>query len=358
MDSCWNSDNTSQGQLESDAFEKYMVLDFPQKTAIAVLCSLLGILCVLENAVLLFLILSSPRLRRKPSYLFISSLAAADFLASLFFVISFVKFHVFHHKESQTTFLLKLGGVTMTFTGSVGSLLLTAVDRYLCLRHPAKYKTLLTRGRALATLAAMWAISVMVSYLPLMGWTCCPEHCSELFPLIPNDYLLSWIVFIAILLVAILYTYTYVLWKAYQHTSNLVVYQQRRLTGLSRMRLDVRLAKTLGVVLVVLLLCWLPVLTLMVHSLVASMNEYIRKVFAFCSMLCLINSMVNPIIYGLRSREIRSSARNSLYHWKSMLKGFGAEGVEDAQKSSVTETEGEAKGISTPDPKLPVVLVC
>ncbi|XP_068934872.1 cannabinoid receptor 2 [Petaurus breviceps papuanus] len=343
MDTCWNSANSSQEHLDFDALRDYMVLDFPQKTAIAVLCSLLGILCVLENAVVFFLILSSPRLRRKPSYLFISSLAGADFLASLVFVISFVKFHVFHQEESRSTFLLKLGGVTMTFTGSVGSLLLTAIDRYLCLSHPAKYKALLTRGRALATLAAMWTMAMVVSYLPLMGWTCCPRPCSELFPLIPNDYLLSWIVLIGILLVAIIYTYAYVLWKAYQHTTNLVVYQQRRLMGLSRMRLDVRLAKTLGVVLMVLVLCWLPVLTLMVYSLAASMNEHIKKVFAFCSMLCLVNSMVNPIIYALRSREIRSSARKCLTRWKNMLGGVGVEGTEDAQKSSVTETEGETK---------------
>ncbi|XP_036602046.1 cannabinoid receptor 2 [Trichosurus vulpecula] len=343
MATCWNSSNSSPEHLDFDALQDYMVLDFPQKTAIAVLCSLLGILCVLENAIVLFLILSSSRLRRKPSYLFISSLAGADFLASLVFVISFVKFHVFHQEESRSAFLLKLGGVTMTFTGSVGSLLLTAIDRYLCLSHPAKYKALLTRRRALATLAAMWTISMVVSYLPLMGWTCCPRPCSELFPLIPNDYLLSWIVLIAILLIAIIYTYTYVLWKAYQHTTNLVVYQQRRLAGLSRMRLDVRLAKTLGVVLMVLVLCWLPVLILMVYSLAASLNEHIKKVFAFCSMLCLVNSMVNPVIYALRSREIRSSARNCLTRWKNMLRGVGAEGTEDTQKSSVTETEGETK---------------
>ncbi|XP_074074234.1 cannabinoid receptor 2 [Macrotis lagotis] len=337
MVSCGNS--TFREHLQD-----YMVLDIPQKTAIAVLCSLLGILCVLENSIVLFLILSSPRLRRKPSYLLISSLAGADFLASLFFVISFVKFHVFHQEDSNETFLLKLGGVTMTFTGSVGSLLLTAIDRYLCLCHPAKYKILLTRGRALATLAAMWTMSIVVSYLPLMGWTCCPIECSKLFPLIPNNYLLSWIMFIVILLVAIISTYSYVLWKAYQHTSNMIMYQQKRLTGLCRMRLDVRLAKTLGVVLIVLILCWLPVLILMVYSLtVDSLSEHIKKVFAFCSMLCLINSMVNPVIYALRSREIRSSARNSLTHWKNMLRGLGSESTEDVPKSSVTETEGDNK---------------
>ncbi|XP_072465395.1 cannabinoid receptor 2 [Notamacropus eugenii] len=343
MDACWNSTNSSQEHLDFNVLQDYMVLDVPQKTAIAVLCFLLGILCILENVIVLFLILSSPRLHRKPSYLFISSLASADFLASLVFVISFVKFHVFHQKESRSTFLLKLGGVTMTFTGSVGSLLLTSIDRYLCLCHSAKYKTLLTRGKALVMLAAMWTISIVVSYLPLMGWTCCPRPCSELFPLISNDYLLSWIVLIVILLAAIIYIYTFVLWKAYQHTTNLVAYQQRRLTGLSRIRLDVRLAKTLGVVLMVLVLCWLPVLTLMVYSLAASMNKQIKKVFAFCCMLCLVNSMVNPVIYALRSREIRSSARNCLTRWKNMLRGVGTEGTEDTQKSSVTETEGETK---------------
>ncbi|XP_007491361.2 cannabinoid receptor 2 [Monodelphis domestica] len=345
MEGCWNSGvaNASHGDLTFSIFRNYTVLNIPQKTAIAVLCSLLGVLCALENAIVLFLILSSPRLRRKPSYLFISSLAGADFLASLFFVISFVNFHVFHQEDSRDIFLLKLGGVTMTFTGSVGSLLLTAIDRYLCLRHPAKYKALFTRGRALVMLTAMWTISAVVSYLPLMGWTCCPRLCSELFPLIPNDYLLSWILFIAILFVAIFYTYAYVLWKAHQHTSTLVMYQQKRLAGMSRMRLDVRLAKTLGVVLMVLVLCWLPVLALMVYSLTASLNEHIKKVFAFCSMLCLINSMVNPVIYALRSREIRVSAKNCLTRWKNMLRGTRTDSMEDAQKSSVTETEGETR---------------
>ncbi|XP_035164027.3 cannabinoid receptor 2 [Callithrix jacchus] len=345
MEGCWVTEiaNGSMDGLDSNPMKDYMILSGSQKIAVAVLCTLLGLLSALENVAVLYLILSSHRLRRKPSYLFIGSLAGADFLASVVFVCSFVNFHVFHGMDSKAVFLLKIGSVTMTFTASVGSLLLTAVDRYLCLCYPPSYKALLTRGRALVTLGIMWVLSALVSYLPLMGWTCCPRPCSELFPLIPNDYLLGWLLFIAFLFSGIIYTYGHVLWKAHQHVASLAGHQDRQVPGMARMRLDVRLAKTLGLVLAVLLICWFPVLALMVHSLAATLSDQVKKAFAFCSMLCLVNSMVNPVIYALRSGEIRSSAHHCLARWKKCVRDLGSEAKEEAPKSSVTETEADGK---------------
>lgn len=335
--------NGSKDGLDFNPMKDYMILSSHQKIAVAVLCITLGLFSALENLAVLYLILSSHRLRRKPSYLFIGSLAGADCLASVVFVGSFVNFHVFHGIDSKAVFLLKIGSVTMTFTASVGSLLLTAIDRYLCLRYPSAYKALLTRGRALVTLGIMWVLSALVSYLPLMGWTCCPSPCSELFPLIPNDYLLGWLLFIALLFSGIIYTYGHVLWKAHQHVASLTEHQGRQVPGMARMRLDVRLTKTLGVVLAVLFICWFPVLALMVYSLATILSDQVKKVFAFCSLLCLINSMVNPIIYALRSGEIRSSAHHCLARWRKYLRGRGPEGREEAPKSSVTETEADVK---------------
>ncbi|KAG8506706.1 Cannabinoid receptor 2 [Galemys pyrenaicus] len=345
MEKCWGLEtaNSSEDALDFNPMKDYMILSSSQKIAVAVLCTSLGLLSALENLAVLYLILSSHRLRRKPSYLFIGSLAAADFLASVVFACNFVNFHVFHGVDSKPVFLLKIGSVTMTFTASVGSLLLTAIDRFLCLRYPPTYKALLTRGRALVTLVVMWVISAVVSYLPLMGWTCCPSPCSELFPLIPNDYLLGWLLFIAFLFSGIIYTYGHVLWKAHQHVTSLTVHQDRQMPGMARMRLDVRLAKTLGVVLAVLVLCWSPVLILMVCSLATTLGDQVKKVFAFFSMLCLVNSMVNPVIYALRSGEIRSSAQHCLARWQKRVRGLGLEGKEEIPKSSVTETEADVK---------------
>uniref|UniRef100_A0A8C3VXL0 Cannabinoid receptor 2 n=1 Tax=Catagonus wagneri TaxID=51154 RepID=A0A8C3VXL0_9CETA len=335
--------NGSGDDLDFSPLKDYMILSSSQKIAIAVLCTPLGLLSALENLVVLYLILSSHRLRRKPSYLFISSLAGADFLASVVFVCSFVNFHVFQGMDSKAVFLLKIGSVTMTFTASVGSLLLTAIDRYLCLCYPPTYKALLTRRRALGALGIMWAVSALVSHLPLMGWTCCPRPCSELFPLIPNDYLLGWLLFVAILFSGIIYTYGHVLWKAHQHVASLAEHQNRQVPGMVRMRLDVWLAKTLGVLLAVLFICWFPALTLMVYSLASTLSEQVKKVFAFCSLLCLVNSMVNPIIYALRSGEIRSSAHHRLACWKKRLRCLGPDGKEEFPRSSVTETEADMK---------------
>ncbi|XP_028368408.1 cannabinoid receptor 2 [Phyllostomus discolor] len=339
MESCsaTKAANSSKNGSDFNPMKDYMILSRQQQIAVAVLCTPLGLLSALENLTVLYLILSSRRLRRKPSYLFISSLAGADFLASVVFACNFVNFHVFQGVDSKAVFLLKIGSVTMTFTASVGSLLLTAIDRYFCLRDPPAYKALVTRGRALVTLGIMWVFSALVSYLPLMGWTCCPSPCSELFPLIPNNYLLGWLLFIAFLFSGIFYTYGHVLWKAHHHVASLAEHQDRQVTG---MRLDVRLAKTLGVVLAVLFICWFPALTLMAYSLASTLSDEVKKVFAFCSLLCLVNSLVNPIIYALRSKEIRSSAHHCLDRWKKHLRGHG---LEEAQRSSVTETEADIK---------------
>lgn len=350
--------NGSEGGSEFNPMKEYMILSEAQQIAVAVLCTLMGLLSALENVAVLYLILSSRRLRRKPSYLFIGSLAGADFLASVIFACNFVIFHVFHGVDSKAVFLLKIGSVTMTFTASVGSLLLTAVDRYLCLCYPPTYKALVTRGRALVALCVMWILSALISYLPLMGWTCCPSPCSELFPLIPNDYLLGWLLFIAILFSGIIYTYGYVLWKAHQHVASLAEHQDRQVPGIARMRLDVRLAKTLGLVLAVLLLCWFPALALMGHSLVTTLSDRVKEAFAFCSMLCLVNSMVNPIIYALRSGEIRSAAQHCLTGWKKYLQGLGPEGKEEGPRSSVTETEADVKTIMGPGSRTPVCSNC
>nr|XP_035944858.1 cannabinoid receptor 2 [Halichoerus grypus]XP_035944859.1 cannabinoid receptor 2 [Halichoerus grypus]XP_035944860.1 cannabinoid receptor 2 [Halichoerus grypus]XP_035944861.1 cannabinoid receptor 2 [Halichoerus grypus]XP_035944862.1 cannabinoid receptor 2 [Halichoerus grypus]XP_035944863.1 cannabinoid receptor 2 [Halichoerus grypus]XP_035944864.1 cannabinoid receptor 2 [Halichoerus grypus]XP_035944865.1 cannabinoid receptor 2 [Halichoerus grypus]XP_035944866.1 cannabinoid receptor 2 [Hali len=341
--------NGCKDGLDFNPMKEYMVLNNSQRIAIAVLCTSFALLSALENLAVLYLILFSHRLRRKPSYLFISSLAVADFLASVIFACNFVNFHVFHGMDSKAVFLLKIGSVTLTFTASVGSLLLTAIDRYLCLCYPPTYKALLTRGRALATLGIMWVLSALVSYLPLMGWTCCPSPCSELFPLIPNDYLLGWLLFIAFLFSGIIYTYGHVLWKAHQHVASLAEHQDRQVPGMARMRLDVRLAKTLGVVLAVLFICWLPVLALMVYSLTTTLSDQVKKVFAFFSLLCLVNSMVNPIIYALRSGEIRSSAHHWLAHWRKHLRRLGLEGNKEVPRSSVTETEADVKITPWPD---------
>nr|XP_034975280.1 cannabinoid receptor 2 [Zootoca vivipara]XP_034975281.1 cannabinoid receptor 2 [Zootoca vivipara] len=343
MENCKNTTaDTSQCSSSATPMECYMVLDNSAQTVIAVLCCSVGSLCILENCLVLYLIFSSPKIRNKPSYLFISSLALADTLASIIFVCSFVNFHVFNKTDSsKDIFLLKLGGVNTSFTASLGSLLLMAFDRYICILRPTEYKVLVTSRRAVVALVMLWVIIMLIAFLPLLGWNCCrlSSPCSELFPFVDNKYLSTWIALVAILLASIVYAYMNVLWKARKHGVYMEKYHIQTGQQNTKVRLDITLAKTLVIVLVVLVMCWSPALALMTYSIFAELDDSMKQAFAFCSTLCLVNSMVNPAIYALRSRELCSSLKRVCSCFGRLL-GVSESNpeVESTQKSCPIET--------------------
>ncbi|XP_055020273.1 cannabinoid receptor 2 [Boleophthalmus pectinirostris] len=290
--------------------ECYMVLTKAEKTAIGSICFLAGPLTFLENSVVLLVILCTAALRRRPSYLFIGSLALADVFASCFFTTSFLDFHLFRRRDGPTAYLFKLGGVTMAFTSSVGSLLLTALDRYLCIHQVSSYKVLVTRRRALLSLLILWSATTFISFLPLMGWRCptgLTHPCSRLFPYINSAYLACWTSFILVLLALILGAYALILWKAHRHEASMTSLQVAAASGQARMRMDIRLARTFGLILLILVGCWLPALSFMIVDVCVVLNHTQLRAFAFCSTLCLVNSAVNPLLYALRCRELREA---------------------------------------------------
>ncbi|NXT81980.1 CNR1 protein, partial [Zapornia atra] len=319
-----NDENIQCGENFMD-MECFMILNPSQQLAIAVLSLTLGTFTVLENLLVLCVILHSRSLRCRPSYHFIGSLAVADLLGSVIFVYSFVDFHVFHRKDSPNVFLFKLGGVTASFTASVGSLFLTAIDRYISIHRPLAYKRIVTRPKAVVAFCVMWTIAIVIAVLPLLGWNCKKLNsvCSDIFPLIDETYLMFWIGVTSVLLLFIVYAYMYILWKAHSHavrmiqrgTQKSIIIQSTedgkvQITRPDQTRMDIRLAKTLVLILVVLIICWGPLLAIMVYDVFGKMNKLVKTVFAFCSMLCLLNSTVNPIIYALRSKDLRHAFRS------------------------------------------------
>uniref|UniRef100_UPI0037E7335E cannabinoid receptor 2 n=1 Tax=Semicossyphus pulcher TaxID=241346 RepID=UPI0037E7335E len=300
--------NATNSSPTANGLDCYMVLKADEKMAIGSICFLAGPITLLENALVLVVITATASLRQRPSYLFISSLALADVFASCFFTTSFLDFHLFRHSDGPTAYLFKLGGVTMAFSSSVGSLLLTAFDRYLCIHRASSYKVLLTRRRAVLSLLVLWSATIVISFLPLMGWRCptgLTPPCSRLFPYINQGYLACWTSFILVILALILGAYALILWTAHRHVSSMTSFQGAAGTGHARMRMDIRLARTFGLILIILVGCWLPALSFMLADVAGDLTHKQQRAFAFCSTLCLVNSAVNPLLYALRCRELR-----------------------------------------------------
>ncbi|TRY84631.1 hypothetical protein DNTS_001356, partial [Danionella cerebrum] len=293
-----------------NSLQCYMVLTGPEQKAIGSICFLAGPVTFLENLLVLLTITTSATLRRRPSYLFISSLALADIFASCFFTISFLDFHLYGQSDDPNVYLFKLGGVTMAFTGSVGSLLLTALDRYLCIYQASNYKLLLTRTRAKMAIVLLWCLTIIMSFLPLMGWRCkswLHPPCSRLFPYVDHHYLACWTSLQLLALLLITVAYALILWKANRHEAAMAGQNSGRpsVKGQARMRMDIQLARTFSLILLILAVCWLPVLTFMLVDVTVTLTNKEQRMFAFCSTLCLVNSCVNPLLYALRCRELK-----------------------------------------------------
>ncbi|XP_054652551.1 cannabinoid receptor type 1B-like [Dunckerocampus dactyliophorus] len=309
----------------ADNMECFMILTPGQQLAIAILALTLGTFTVLENLMVLCVILHSQTLRSRPSYHFIGSLAVADLIGSIIFVYSFLDFHVLHRKDSPGVFLFKLAGVIASFTASVGSLFLTAIDRYISIHRPMAYKRIVTKTKAVVAFSLMWSISIVISLLPLLGWNCkrLNSVCSDIFPLIDEKYLMFWIGMTSVPLLFIIYAYMFILWKSHHHAVRMLSRSSQRSVIIytaegtkvqavrpDQARMDLRLAKTLVLILVALIICWGPLLAIMVYDLFGKVDDLIKTVFAFCSMLCLLNSTVNPVIYALRSKDLRRAFSN------------------------------------------------
>ncbi|XP_037343412.2 cannabinoid receptor type 1B-like isoform X2 [Pungitius pungitius] len=213
-----------------DNMECFMILTPSQQLAVAILALTLGTFTVLENLMVLCVILHSRTLRSRPSYHFIGSLAVADLIGSIIFVYSFLDFHVLHRKDSPNIFLFKLAGVIASFTASVGSLFLTAIDRYISIHRPMAYKRIVTKTKAVIAFSVMWAISIVFSLLPLLGWNCkrLNSVCSDIFPLIDQKYLMFWIGMTSALVLFIIYAYMFILWKSHHHAVRMLSRSSQR----------------------------------------------------------------------------------------------------------------------------------
>ncbi|XP_034715144.1 cannabinoid receptor type 1B-like [Etheostoma cragini] len=345
------------GEDSVDNMECFMILTPGQQLAVVILALTLGTFTVLENLMVLCVILHSQTLRSRPSYHFIGSLAVADLIGSIIFVYSFLDFHVLHRKDSPNIFLFKLAGVTASFTASVGSLFLTAIDRYISIHRPMSYKRIVTKTKAVIAFSVMWTISIVFSLLPLLGWNCkrLNSVCSDIFPLIDQKYLMFWIGMTTILVLFIIYAYMFILWKSHHHAVRMLSRSSQRSVIVytaegtkvqtvrpEQARMDLRLAKTLVLILVALIICWGPLLAIMVYDLFGKVDDFIKTVFAFCSMLTLLNSTVNPVIYAMRSKDLRRAFLNICHMCRGTTQPLDNSAESDWNSRSVRATAGGA----------------
>ncbi|XP_051955529.1 alpha-1A adrenergic receptor-like [Xyrauchen texanus] len=225
-------------------------------------------------------------------------------------------------------------------TASIMSLCVISIDRYIGVRYPLQYPSIVTEKRALLAMLGVWILAIFISIGPLLGWKEPPSEDDTVCLITEEPFyaLFSSLGSFYIPLAVILAMYCRVYVVAKRTTRNLeagvmkermdsneltlrIHYKspsqtQEDCKGHLRSSLTVKLlkfsrekkaAKTLGVVVGMFILCWLPFfLALPIGSFNASLRPP-ETFFKVIFWLGYFNSCLNPIIYPCYSREFKQA---------------------------------------------------
>ncbi|NXR95987.1 S1PR4 protein, partial [Hypocryptadius cinnamomeus] len=268
--------------------------------------AIISCLIILENLLVLLAVLRCLRGRRWV-YSCIASITLSDLLAGIAYLCNLCLSGSKTFQLSPQLWFLREGILFIALAASTFSLLVTAVERYSAMVRPIAEneasKTLRLRG----LIVTCWLLALVIGLLPLLGWNClCNfQACSVLLPLYSKNYILFSVVMFSIILLGIVGLYISIF--------HLVQASSRQTNSRHGRRRSLRLLKTVLMILGAFILCWSPLFVLLLFDVFCDSRtcSHLHSL-DWTLALALLNSGVNPVIYSLRSVEVRRAVGSLL----------------------------------------------
>lgn len=169
--------NNSSGAFYAGSFPGYSPGFVPTVAAVTII---IIILALAGNILVCLAIGLNSRLRKQVTNYFLVSLAVADILTAGLHMTLAVDSMLKDFRWNFTEEACKLYITMYLFAApsSIFSLLAVSVDRFLALSKPLQYRHagLMSRKRALVTIASLWIYSFIYALLPVIGWKSHPRH--------------------------------------------------------------------------------------------------------------------------------------------------------------------------------------
>ncbi|XP_078277627.1 adenosine A2a receptor a [Rhinoraja longicauda] len=213
---------------------------------------------------------------------------------------------------------------------SIFSLLAIAVDRYICIKIPLRYNSLVTGSRARGVICICWVLSFLIGLTPIFGWNksnhnitvqmngtlrCRDGMVPCLFEeVVTMEYMVYYNFFACVLvpLLLMLGIYQRIFMAARHQLKQMDFNSLQPERSRSTLQKEVQAAKSLAIIVGLFAACWLPL------HIINSVSFFCKKcrppasVLYFAIILSHANSVINPLIYAYRIREFRMTFRKIL----------------------------------------------
>ncbi|XP_066305466.1 G-protein coupled receptor 6-like [Branchiostoma lanceolatum] len=237
-----------------------------------------------------------------PVYILMANLAAGDVLTGLtlgsWSVYSLIHIYTQSAPSDAMSRLFFTFGLLSGLSSTYGLLALTA-ERYWFIVHGMTYVNNVTNDKCKVVVVMVWVWSALLAMLPNFGWHCAgrpaEEGCNQVGKGLPQSYivLVQVVIFIAMAAIVLLNMGVFLcLWK---HVN--AIADQEAAVG-AESSTSRKSAVTIVIITVVFLVGWLPILIKMAFPTNVSNVPLI---------FVILNSAINPVIYGFRLSEVRRS---------------------------------------------------
>ena len=298
-------------------------LSMAGKAVLSTWYGLTGLVAIIGNALVLWLI-ARKRPLRTISNLFLASLASADLLVGLVINLVWILIRCLgYHADNYLQIYSKVIDYLWIHTTVATSFNLCCVtlDRHIAIFYPLRYEDIVTNTRCYMLIATVWFISLV---LPCSRFLV--DETQELSTL----YISFTVITILIPMIIIVLCSIRILKAASVQSRRIIDNTLQRQDSVQRTKKNFKAAKTVGIVVGLFVVCWLP-------SLATSFVYYFSENVCYCTEYLTVwtsveavafsSSAINPLVYCLRNEEFyealtrtfrflrrRNLAQNSIHH--------------------------------------------